>query len=242
MKLTILIAFLILTLQSCQPKKGADKEKPKEIETTTPISINIDDSIDGQYLGVFETVNPKVTNRITGAFTFSREKELDEVVGDVRITNAGVNVLHSQNVRIGHRCPTMADDLNNDGIIDAVEGEAVYGAILFPLDGDISGQASHDGEFPVGDIYGNYIYSRVAVFTDFMKDLRAEPRFDDYKKLGPEEPLMIEGRAVVIHGYDETAELPLSVSTIGRLSAIHTIPIACAVISKVLSPPGEVID
>jgi len=240
MKTTLLITLILLTLQSCQPKSKGTKEKRKQ--TTTQVSIDIDDSIEGQYLAVFETVNPKITSRITGAFTFSREKELDEVVGDVRITNAGVKVIHAQNVRQGRRCPNLDDDKNHDGIIDATEGETVYGAILFPLDGDLSSQSSHDGEFPMGDVYGNYIYSRVSIFSEFISDLRAEPAFDGYPKLKPKEPLRIEGRAVVIHGYDDAADLPPSVGTIGRRTAAQTIPIACGIVHKVLSLPGEVTD
>lgn len=241
MKLIILLVFLIITLQSCGSKNGTDQATEKETQATTELGINLDDLIDGQYLAVFETINPQITNRIMGAFTFSRDKELDELVGDVRITSAGISAIHAQNVRIGRRCPTIKDDLNNDGIIDAVEGEVVYGGILFPLDGDLSSQASHDGEFPVGDVYGNYIYSRVANFSAFLNDLRAEAQYEEYNKLKENEPLLIEGRVVIVHGYDNSIELPSSVSTVGRLSSNQTIPIACGVIQKVLSAPGEVI-
>lgn len=231
---------MALVLISCQPKSEGPQAKKRQ--TVTQIGIDIDDAIEGQYLAVFETLNPQITSRITGAFTFSREKDLDEMVGDVRITNAGIKVIHAQNVRLGRRCPTMDDDQNNDGIIDAVEGEAVYGPILFPLDGDLTTQSSHDGEFPIGDVYGNYIYSRVAKFSEFIADLRSEPTSEGYLKLKSNEALRIEGRAVVVHGIDKAADLPATVSATGRGSPYQGLPIVCGIISKVLASPGEVID
>lgn len=221
---------------------GASKSIQQKQETPIIIDLDIDAALDGQYLAVFETLNPQVTTKITGAFTFSREKETDEIVGDVRITNAGPALIHAQNVRLGTRCPTANDDSNADGIIDAREGEAIYGGIYFPLDGDLSTQSSHDGEFPVGDVYGNYIWARVTKFSTFIKDLRSEKSTDGYFKLSKREPMDLEGRVVVIHGVDAAADLPASVRSVGRSAAHQSLPIACGVISKVQIPPGTVDD
>lgn len=240
---TLLISSLLLAT-ACGGGGGSSKSAPTHQEEQTPIVIelDIDASIDGQYLAVFETLNPQITSKISGAFTFSREKETDEVVGDVRLTNAGPTLLHAQNVRLGTRCPTASDDTNADGIIDAKEGEAVYGGIYFHLDGDLSSQSSHDGEFPVGDVYGNYIWARVTKFSQFIKDLRSPDLSDGYFKLGAKEPMDLEGRVVVIHGVDKASDLPATVGTVGRYSASQSLPIACGVIGKVLTPPGEVDD
>lgn len=223
---------------------GATQQIPNRQENQTPIviDIDIDAAIDGQYLAIFETINPQITSKITGAFTFSREKDVDEVVGDVRITNAGPAILHAQNVRLGTRCPTANDDTNADGIIDAREGEAVYGGIYFPLDGDLSSQSSHDGEFPVGDVYGNYIWSRMTNFSKFISDLRYQGDSGGYFKLGPKEPMDLEGRVVVIHGVDSAAGLPATVASVGRFANHQSLPIACGVIGKVFTPPGTVDD
>ena len=221
---------------------GGAKKTPNRQEQQTPvvIDLDIDAGIDGQYLAVFDTINPQITSKITGAFTFSREKETDEVVGDVRITNAGPALLHAQNVRLGTRCPVATDDTNADGIIDAKEGEAVYGGIYFPLDGDLSTASSHDGEFPVGDVYGNYIWARITKFSKFISDLRSPDTSDGYFKLAAKEPMDIEGRVVVIHGVDAAADLPATVAGVRRSSPHQALPIVCGVISKVLSPPGTV--
>lgn len=238
-----LIFIFLLLLMSCGGGSGGSEksanQSPATTDTDVEIDLDIDAGIDGQYLAVFETLNVSITYKITGAFTFSRDKLVDELVGDVRLSNAGPAVIHSQNVRIGTRCPTLRDDLNQDGIIDAAEGEAVYGPSLFPLDGDLSSQSSHDGVFPVGDIYGNYIYSKVTKFTSFIKDLRNQDSHDGYRKLAKEEPLDIEGRVVVVHGIDSAVELPSTVISIGRLSRHQSLPIVCGVIMKVWEAPGS---
>lgn len=246
MKKNILLMMSLLLLMACGGSKSggggskATSTKPEPSPVIIDEAIDIDASIDGQYLAVFETLNPQITSKITGAFTFSRETETDEVVGDVRITNAGAAVLHAQNVRIGSRCPTLADDTNADGIIDAKEAEAVYGGIFFPLDGDLSSQSSHDGEFPLGDIYGNYIYSRVASFTHFIQDLRSPESGDGYFRLKEREPMDLESRVVVVHGVDAAVGLPATVASVGRFANHQSLPIACGVIKKVLMPPGQI--
>ena len=240
----LIISSLLLATACGGGGGGGVKKTPTRQEQQTPvvIDLDIDAAIDGQYLAIFETVNPQITSKITGAFTFSREKDIDEVVGDVRITNAGPALLHAQTVRLGTRCPIATDDTNGDGIIDAKEGEAVYGKIYFPLDGDLASASSHDGEFPVGDVYGNYIWARMTKFTKFISDLRSADHSDGYFKLGPKEPMDLEGRVVVVHGVDAAADLPATVSSVGRSVAYQTLPIACGVIGKVLNPPGTVDD
>lgn len=240
MKYHLVFLPVVILLSACNGGSGGGGAG-KNRNTVTPIKIDIDAHIDGQYQAIFETLNHQITSKVTGAFTFSREIEIDELVADVRIANGGPKLIHSQNIRLGHRCPTMDDDLNHDGIIDAREGEAVYGKIFIPLDGDISSQSSHDGEFPMGDIYGNYIYSKVTKFTTFISDLHAKD-FEGYVKLKDKEPLNIEGRAVVVHGVDEAAGLPASVASVGRAASHQSLPIVCGVITKVLNPPGEIDD
>jgi hypothetical protein len=196
-------------------------------------------AISGQYLGVFKKVNQVFSGPFAGAFTFSKEIAEEDFVVDVRLTGGGAGVIHAQNVRAGFRCPTIADDQNQDGVIDALEGEAVYGKILIPLDGDLNTQAAHDGEFPMGDPYGNYLYERVASFNHFMEDLRG-PFDENYVKLKADGPLVLEGLVVVIHGIDEQHPLPSTVKSTDGRSPHQALPIACAVIGKVIEIPGQV--
>ena len=239
MKLKSITLIALLLLACCN---GGSKGQPGQRVSKTQIKRDIDSLIEGQYLAVFETLNPQITSKISGAFTFSVEQFNDELVGDVRINNAGPDLVHSQAVRVGNRCPNLDDDLNQDGILDDKEGEAVYGQVFFPLDGDISSQSSHDGEFPKGDIYGNYIYSKVTAFSQFMKDLRDPENNEGYIKLKAKEPLNIDGRVVVIQGVDEASGLPDTVRSVGRSSAHQSLPIVCGIIKKVLIPPGQIDD
>jgi hypothetical protein len=204
------------------------------------VSVPLDSEIDGQYLATFETLNPELSNKISGAFTFSVEKEFDELVIDVRLTNSGKNIIHAQSIRTGSRCPSLIDDKNGDGIIDAIEGEVVYGKVFIPLDGDISTQSSHDGEFPAADSYGNYIYAKVTSFSTFMVDLRDETENQEYIKLKSQEPLSIGSRVVVIHGITEEIDLPATVRTMGPMTIHQSIPLVCGVIQKVIIVPGEI--
>lgn len=237
---SISVLSVMFLFAACNPGSSGGQGNKRDSLKPRNYDWDLDQAIDGQYLAVFDTLNPQITSKITGAFTFSREIETDEVVGDVRITNAGPDIIHAQNVRVGRRCPTIDDDLNHDGIIDASEGEAVYGKIFFPLDGDLSSQSSHDGEFPVGDTYGNYIYARVTKFSTFMNDLRGPEDAEGYVKLQAREPLDIEGRVAVVHGVDEAAGLPSTVRSVGRAAAYQSLPVVCGVIRKVLNPPGHI--
>lgn len=212
------------------------------IKQAVPIKVSFDAMIEGQYLAVFDTINPQITGKITGAFTFSVEQLVDEVVGDVRLINAGPELIHAQNVRLGNRCPTIDDDLNADGIIDAQEGEKVYGKIFFPLDGDLNSQLSHDGEFPMGDHYGSYIYARTASFSHFMHDLRNVNDHQGYYKLEAHRPFMMVDKAVVVHGVDEAVGLPDTVKATGGISPYQALPIVCGIIKKVIFPPGVIDD
>lgn len=263
MKLITLLTFSFVFLFTACIE--GDKKSPQNLQpemdpetTTTPevteievdevdadetdLNVDVDAGIAGEYLAVFDMVNPQVTGKVTGAFTFSRKVEKDQVVGDVRITNAGVKIIHSQHVRVGTRCPGPQDDTNGDGIIDAVEGEKVYGRAFFPLDDDLSSQASGDRFFPDGNQYGNYAYSKVAKFSDFIKDLRSTEARDQYFRLRPRQYMRLEGRVVVVNGIDPEIYLPDTVRTLPRNSKDQTLPIVCGVIKKVQASPGEIDD
>jgi len=246
------IIFLLLIVISCTDKGSSEKnirsqrseQNPVEIEIEAPEvpQIDIDQLLHGQYLAPLDPINFNVTGKIYGAFVFSRDVESkeDEVVMDIHLNRAGANVVHVQSLKEYSRCPTLDDDENQDGIIDIIEAEAVMGKTLVPMDGDISTQASHDGEYPVGDQYGNYIYSKYTEFNILMDDLRDHySPYPEYKKLTAEEYFDIESRSVLVQGIDPSIALPSTVRTRSPLSAHQSLPIACGVITKILSPPGS---
>lgn len=196
------------------------------------------EEIDGTYLAVLVPLNVLVAGQVKGAFTLSREQ--DELVGDVRLTGGGPSLLHAQNVHIGSTCPIQKDDTNNDGFIDYVEGSKVFGDVLVPLDGDVNTQELGAGFFPVADKYGNYIYSEVASYQQFLQDLKdPDPNPADLVvKLGPEEKADMVGKVVVIQGVPAETRLPPTVQSVGGFANFQTLPIACGRITKVAETPG----
>lgn len=236
-----LFVLSLFTFTSCGGGGGLGTDMPAKPRMVPRENTSRDSLVSGQYLAVFKPLNEATAGRISGAFTFSRDIENDEMVGDVRLAGGAPEIIHSQSVREGRRCPDIQDDLNQDGFIDINEAEKVFGRIFIPLDGDLNSQSSHDGEYPMADEYGGYIYSEIASFKSFMEDLRGPAEHpEEYAKLKANEPFHIEGRAVVVMGVADTANLPWSVSTTGRLTNYQSLPIACGVIKKVITPPGTI--
>jgi hypothetical protein len=239
----ILLAVFIFAI-ACSPqqaKKVSQQMRPAATESKEPqIEHKPELEIDGQYLAILETLNEVVSQEVTGAVTISRED--DEFVGDVYFLGGPLtaSVLHMQSVHEGTKCPTMEDDLNQDGFIDAVEGEMVYGKVLIPLDADLNAQHLELGTYPVADQYGLYVYSSVASYERFITDLKAENLNPNgyLTKLKPDEKLELEGKVVIIKGVSRAALLPDTVQSNSRWPNHQTIPIACGVMQKVRSTPG----
>lgn len=214
-----------------------EREQPVK-PVTRPVSPSSKDEIEGQYLAVFKTVNPFLNEKIKGAMTFSLDGS--DIVADVRLANAFPGMVFAQSLRAGTECPDMNSDRNADGIVDALEAEEVYGKILVPLDADINTQASMARVYPLSDEYGSYIYSKVATFSSFIRDLR-EPDpsdQDDYIKLKQEEEFTLEGKVIVIQGVPKEFELPETVQTTSGQSKSLTVPLACGKLQKVTETPG----
>jgi hypothetical protein len=181
---------------------------------------------------------------VLASATFSKEN--DEFVADVRFSGSGLSAktLHEQRVHEVKRCPTTEDDLNQDGIIDAIEGEKVYGKVLIPLDADLSAQHLELGTYPYSDEFGNYLYSKITSFKKLITDLKSidlNPK-DYLIKLNSDEDLKLDGRVVVIRGVGDQVNLPETCQTDARKNCSSTLPIACGVIRKVFNSPGVIIN
>ena len=189
------------------------------------------------YLAVLNSLNSKVAGNVSGSFTF--HKENDFVVMDVRVSGSAPNIIHSQNVHVGTFCPTIEADTNQDGIVDLIEARQSVGGVIIPLDADINNQYSLLGMFPIADNWGAYIYSQTASFERLLEDLKSEDENvnDDVLKLG-DLPLTLIGKAIMINGIADDVILAESVSTAGGLTANQSLPVACGIITKVVSIPG----
>lgn len=199
-------------------------------------------NIQGFYLAKLKTLNPQVNGTVPGSVSFFRKE--DRFMAYVRLFAGYPKAWHMQHVYEGNRCPTEADDLNGDGIIDIGEAEAVVGKILIPLDSDISSQTSGRRFFPVADPSGSYQYERATSFKRFLSDLQGQLKdpTGETTKLPPGEGLRLVGRPVIIFGISEEVQLPQSVGTKSRLKTFQTVPIACGIFEKADEVPGKAHD
>lgn len=238
MKFISYMITLSFILSGCS-ENSSNKSKDSSItntETNTTEQTR-ENSHKETYMAVLESIHPQLTGTISGALTFYKEN--DEFIADLRLTGAAPKIIHKQVVHTG-RCPNLTFDENHDGFVDHVEAMKTLGPELIPLDSDLNGQLASYGVFPVGDEYGNYIYSAKASYQQFLNDLKApdERASDDLIKLNVNEDLKLEGKVIVIRGVPEDSPLPPTVSSNGHLNVFQSLPIACGTLQKVNGTPG----
>lgn len=228
------LAFSTAILTSCGGGGGGGGSATGT--STQPLETELT----GIYQGILSPLNKTLSGHLNGSVTIIRDK--DDVVIDVRIASGPVSTIHSQNIHIGDRCPTEADDTNGDGYVDGEEASAIVKEILIPLDDDISSQWMGLGTFPVTDEFGYYFWSRAAPYQKMMADLRDVDinLKDEYVKIGADKALTMIGKVVLIRGVPDATPLPETVQGHGRLSPQAGLPIACAPIKRIGSVPGVI--
>ncbi len=231
----VVLTATLFQLTACGGGGGSSSsrgqsESPRQLESEA----------EGTYVATLSALNNGVGGPISGNVSIS--KEGGRLIAYARVNGGAPNTVHQQRVHVGTSCPTAANDANGDGYVDAVEGYNHVGKILFPLDADISSQERGSSIWPAGDMYGYYHWERATSYERFISDLR-EPDLNEeneFAKLGVNGDLNLDGRVVILHGAAETANLPDTVATRGRLRNFQTIPIACGVIRKTTVIPGDI--
>lgn len=234
-KLALTVSFATLLAACGGGGGGGGGSQPGPQEQQEPV-----DEKNYTYMAPFTTINQPVAGIISGSATLHRLE--DKFYADVRFNGLHGNLIKPQYVHTGSRCPTMADDTNGDGFIDALEGEAVYGQVLIPLDADLSSQDRGSSYFTMTNPWGFYEYHQVTSYSRFMKDLTetdTDPD-DNFVKLTDEKSLSLASRVVVVFGVPKETVLPTTVARRGRLANFQTLPIACGVFSQVVTVPGTV--
>jgi Cu/Zn superoxide dismutase len=156
----------------------------------------------------------------------------DQFVARVVMTGTDTSLVHRQHIHAAAACPTAAADTNSDGFIDVLEGLPFYGAILVPLDGDISSQSAGATTFPSADSNGEYIYADTASFATMLDDLTdADPDPNDPIVKLTSSDLDVDSRTVVIHGVADTTTLPATVLSLPGLTPQQSLPVACGTIN-----------
>lgn len=192
-----LVTLMIFTFVSC----GGYDDDDSDDSTSVPQE---EQSQEGTYRTVANAVNPDVTSS-AGATQVRVEGDQFEV----ELFGSGPSTTHGQYIHAGTRCPTDEDDTNGDGVIDSVEGLAVYGERVISLDSDL---ASNGGVFPFAPTYR---YAEDASVSEMLSNLNI-PTLD------------LEEKVITIQGVPEATTLPATAQ--GPKSDF---PIACGVLQRV---------
>jgi hypothetical protein len=210
------------------------------LETPGPGIIVEEDEMDleGSYLAVLSPLNESLAGKIVGNVNLKRDGET--LLAYARFSGGRPNSLPQIKLHAGTSCPGSAQDENADGLIDAVEAFEHAGGVLVPLDADLASQSRGDSIWTPTDEFGNYWYEESTAYARFISDLRAPQleRQSDYVKLGPDAPLNLSGRVVIVYGTSRAVELPETVRRRGRLANWQTLPVACGVMKKIKETPG----
>ena len=183
------------------------------------------------YVATLTTVNPLLGN-VTGTAAV-------EIVGDaMRVTIHAVgldSIAHMQFIASGHSCPTAAQDVNADGLIDVQEGLAAYGPFLIALDTALAVRPIDDvntAGFPAGTTIN---YTEDAQLSAVENSLRGAPTTPPFTtNLPTNGDFNPEGLAVVIMGDAFLFPQPLD-SVWPGFTAKQSTPVACGVLHLVTS-------
>lgn len=216
-------AILFLLLVSC----GKNNSK------TAVVAQMQEAPQDGIFVVTTTSLNSS-THRSSGLVKMTLEG--DNFQGKVRL-ESGEDGIHMQHILMGSRCPTLADDLNRDGLIDVEETLKASGEILIPLDDDLSRQNPGKDLYPMNE----YLYIQNASFSLLLSDLQAVDEIinDKFVKLASGSRFELSGRPVVIFGIAAGFTLPGTVKSFGLWSKQESLPIACGVLQRISAELAE---
>jgi hypothetical protein len=172
---------------------------------------------EGSYRAILRPMNNSLSGFLpTGAAEISiqgdRVQAKTYLDDDARVT-------HMQNVHVGSRCPTHADDRNGDGVVDIEEAYAVVGAVLIPLDADINSAVEGEKAYPLG---GAFTYMETASLSKLESDVQARTN----------QNLNLGGRVVLIHGVNGGTKMPATVASREGMLMQASVPVVCGTIQR----------
>lgn len=219
MKLSMMIITL-LCLKACGPHSSSGL--PAKPMKPNAEKLKIDDDKE-TYMASLISLNVTASRAVSGAVTLHREG--DFISAHVRINGSDPDVIHAQNIHVGTTCPVEAADSNLDGAVDAMEANLYTEGIMLPLDGDINSQYSLLNMYPVSDDWGSYVYSQSASYKLFMEDLASTDENPDDDIVKPAiHSFNFDGKVVMIQKSADNNQ---------------TIPVACGVLRRVWTIPGD---
>ena len=148
-------------------------------------------------------------------------------------------IKHAMHIHAGATCPTLADDKNGDGFVDAQEGAAADGGILIPLDGDLNSQNAGQNFTPTASADGTVFFAGSGRYSTMQQDLRGNGAISPatgLTRLRDGEDLALETRTVEIHGINQT--LPNTVAGLDGLKNNEALTVACGTIVQISGAAG----
>lgn len=208
-----LLAILLYLLAACG-KTGKSSGNLQREETTPDQS--------GYYRAPFILLNKSIVRNVSGrGSVFINERQF---YVKVNFKSKWSSVVHPQYLHLGNRCPTMSDDINNDGHIDGREVAGTIGEAIIPLDWDLRSPVGKRDKFPSSDEDGDFIWSRAASSSSIIRDLLLSGA------ISRREDVRMEGRVVMVYGIPESIALPESVQGISDYTPNMSYPIACGIL------------
>lgn len=161
----------------------------------------------------------KVNNRIENNVIVVNQTRIDgdDMHMNWRCQQAPPTVVHQQYIHISVRCPTLADDTNNDQVLDPFEIQQVVGPRVIALDSSLSNQ--DQTEFPAGD---DYVYDQRIPLVTLRESV---PQDQDF--------------VVMVYGADPDTVLPSTYNPNSEEPIHLTVPIACQLIQAPATIPGS---
>lgn len=209
-----LIFTLSLSLLLSCGKSDGDKGSINTGKRSSPL---VQQMMDGKYKAILRPMN----NHLSG-FLPTGTAEI-KIAGDEievkTLLDDDAKAPHMQNIHLGHRCPSIADDTNNDDIVDIFEAYKASGNVLIPLDSNLNSAKEGAGIYPVGS---SFTYIEKASLLKMEKDISERIN----------QGLNLSGKVVLIHGVAANTQLPSTVGTLEGMTQENSVPIACGIIKR----------
>lgn len=221
------LPIIVLSLASCgQPGDSASSDKRQAgtasltyVATLTPLNTSVwgGSAVPATVGNATITVN------------------LSTMQAQVSAMGLPPNTMIMQHIHAGTRCPTLANDTNHDGFVDALEAADASGGILIPLDNDLAQIGTQANDYPMTDASGDYTYNEsvsVPALLTFLTTPDPNAPGNGFVKLLPGQPPIRNSRVIELHGIPATTALPSTVATLPGLTPQQTLPIACGVLQQ----------
>lgn len=184
------------------------------------------DEAEGPVVEAYRADFVGLNNEITGmspSGTALIETTEDSVTIRVTATGLPPGMMHLMHIHgfsgdTAATCATMAQDINNDSIVDLMETEIVSGITLIPFHDDPVSMQIQAETYPRADSAGVLSYARTIARPALDSALEAAHGITD---------LELENRVIYIHGAPEGTSLPETVQSLPEVPAQITLPIAC---------------